>query len=159
MTKPVIEPVSNVEEEEADKEEAEAKHKQLHPRLVLAAKCWVYQKFSFLESWKLNLGDPSNPMDLPSCSWLMIRCQSPVSKHTCPARWPRWCRGWRRGSRKAPWRVFETEFELVWSYRPLAGLRSLTWVGASGCVVHRCGKLLGKVGEEKIFLITSFGGV
>ena len=49
-TKPVIEPVSNVEEEEADKEEAEAKHKQLHPRLVLAAKCWVYQKFSFLES-------------------------------------------------------------------------------------------------------------
>ena len=41
MTKPVIEPVSNVEEEESDKEEAEAKHKQLHPRLVLAAKCWV----------------------------------------------------------------------------------------------------------------------
>ena len=42
--------VDVVEIQVADKEEAEAKHKQLHPRLVLAAKCWVYQKFSFSES-------------------------------------------------------------------------------------------------------------
>ena len=32
---PVVEPVSNVEEEEADEDEGEAEHQQLHPRLVL----------------------------------------------------------------------------------------------------------------------------